>query len=72
MFQCAETVAVLKASDPLEMLDPIPNKSYSTYDDNLVGFWRSDKGRFIDYDMWANPVFTGKADYVILETDKTE
>lgn len=71
VFQCAETVAVLKASDPLEMLDPIPNKSYSTYDDNLVGFWRSDKGRFIDYDMWANPVFTGKEDYVILETDKT-
>jgi hypothetical protein len=55
----------------LEMLDPIPNKSYSTYDDNLVGFWRSDKGRFIDYEMWANPVFTGKEDYVILETDKT-
>ncbi len=71
VFQCADTVAVLKCSDPLETVDPIPNKSYSTYDDNLVGFWRSDKGRFIDYDMWATPVFTGKDDYSILETDKT-
>lgn len=71
VFQCADTVAVLKCSDPLETLDPIPNKTYSTYDDNLVGFWRSDKGRFIDYDMWANPVFTGKDDFFILETDKT-
>lgn len=70
VFQCADAIAVLKCSDPLEMVDPIPNKSYSTYDDNLVGFWRSDKGRFIDYDMWANPVFTGKDDYYILETDK--
>ena len=71
VFQCADTVAVLKCSDPLESVDPIPNKSYSTYDDNLVGFWRSDKGRFIDYDMWATPVFTGKDDFFILETDKT-
>lgn len=71
VFQCADTVAVLKASDPLESLDPVPNKSYSVYDDNLVGFWRTEEGRFIDYEMWANPVFVGKDDFVILETDKT-
>lgn len=71
VFQCADTIAVLKVSEPLEAKDPIPNKTYSTYDDNLVGFWRNDKGRFIDYDMWANPVFTGKDNYFILETDKT-
>lgn len=71
VFQCADAVAVLKASDPLESVDPVPNKSYSVYDDNLVGFWRSEEGRFIDYEMWATPVFTGKNDYVILETDQT-
>ena len=71
VFQCAETVAVLKVSDPLEAIDKLPNKTYSTYDDNLVGFWRSDRGRFVDYEMWAQPVFTGKNDYFILEADKT-
>lgn len=71
VFQCAETVAVLKISDPLEAIDKLPNKTYSTYDDNLVGFWRSDRGRFTDYEMWAQPVFTGKNDFFILEADKT-
>lgn len=71
VFQCAETVAVLKVSDPLESIDKLPNKTYSTYDDNLVGFWRSDRGRFVDYEMWAQPVFTGKNDYFILEADET-
>jgi hypothetical protein len=70
VFQCAETVAVLKVSDPLEAIDKLPNKTYSTYDDNLVGFWRSDRGRFTDYEMWAQPVFTGKNDFYILEADK--
>lgn len=72
VFQCADTVAVLKVSDPLEAIDKLPNKTYSTYDDNLVGFWRSDRGRFTDYEMWAQPVFTGKNDYFILEADKKE
>lgn len=71
VFQCADNVAVLKVSDPLEAIDPTPNKVYSVYDDNHVGMWRNDKGRFIDYEMWANPVFTGKEDLYILETDKT-
>lgn len=69
VFQCAERVAVLKVADPLESVDPLPNKTYSTYDDNLVGFWRDKHGRFVDYDMWATPVFNGKNDYFILKTD---
>lgn len=71
VFQCAETIAVLKVSDPLEAIDKLPNKTYSTYDDNLVGYWRSERGRFTDYEMWAQPVFTGKNDFFILEADKT-
>ncbi|MEE0936527.1 MAG: hypothetical protein UIG52_00695 [Bacteroidales bacterium] len=70
-FMCEDRVAVLKVSDPLEAIDQIPNKSYSTYEGNLVGFWRSDKGRFVDYEMWATPVFNGKNSFYILETDKT-
>lgn len=70
VFMCADKIAVLKVSDPLEAIDKLPNKTYSTYDDNLVGFWRNEKGRFTDYEMWATPVFTGKKDYFILETDK--
>jgi hypothetical protein len=69
VFQCAETVAVIKASDALERVDPLPNKVYATYDGNLVGYWRSDRGRFVDYEMYAVPVFTGKNNYSILKTD---
>ena len=71
VFMCEDRVAVLKVSDPLEAIDQIPNKTYSNYNGNLVGFWRSDKGRFVDYEMWATPVFTGKNAFFILETDKT-
>ena len=72
VFQCADTVAVLKVSDPLESIDKLPNKTYSVYDDNLVGFWRDNKGRFTDYEMWATPVFNGKNNYFILKTDEVE
>lgn len=72
VFQCAPRIAVLKVSDPLEAIDKLPNKTYSTYDDNLVGFWRNEKGRFTDYEMWATPVFNGKNDYFILNTDEVE
>jgi len=72
VLQCAQSVAILKVSDPLEAIDKLPNKTYSTYDDNLVGFWRSDRGRFTDYEMWATPVFNGKNDYFILKTDEVE
>ncbi|MDD2219453.1 MAG: hypothetical protein PHS63_05130 [Desulfoplanes sp.] len=72
VFMCATRVAILKAADPLEMVDPLPNKVYSTYDDNLVGMWRDSRGRFIDYEMWGTPVFTGRNEYFILKTDEVE
>lgn len=72
VFQCADTVAVLKVADTIESVDPLPNKTYSTYENNQVGMWRNEKGRFIDYEMWAHPVFTGKDNYYILETDQTQ
>lgn len=72
VFQCAERVAVMKIADPLEAIDKLPNKVYSSVDDNLVGHWRGEGGRFYDYEMWATPVFTGKNDYFILKTDVVE
>ena len=65
--QCAENVAVIKISDPLELTDPIPNVSYSSHDDNLVGYWRDKTGYHINYDMWAQPVFNGLNDLFILK-----
>lgn len=70
VFQFADKVAVLKVADSVEQIDKLPNKNYSTYDDNLVGSWRDAEGRYVDYEMWATPVFTGKNDYVILKTDE--
>lgn len=71
VFQCAENVAVLKVAEPLELVDKLPNKTYSIYDDNLVGYWRDKNGRFTDYEMWAQPVFNGLNDFYILKTDQT-
>lgn len=68
--QCADTVAIMKISDPLELVDPIPNVSYSSHDDNLVGYWRDKTGYHINYDMWAQPVFNGLNDIFILKTTK--
>lgn len=65
--QCANKVAVLKYTDPLESIDPIPNKVYTTYVENLISQWRSDAGRFIAYEMFAFPAFTGKNDVFILD-----
>ena len=64
---CADKVAVPKCAEPLEAVDPIPNVSYSTYDDNLVGFWRDKTGYHITNEMWMQPVFDGIDDYLILE-----
>lgn len=72
VFMCADKVAVPKVSDPLELIDKLPNKVYSSYDDNLVGYYRNEKGRFVDYEMWATPVFDGRNDYFILKTDESE
>lgn len=64
---CADKVAVLKVSDPLEAVDPVPNKVYTTYFDNLVSQWRNDNGRYVAYEMYAYPVFTGKNDVFIYD-----
>lgn len=66
--QCANNVAVMKISDPLELADPLQNVSYSSHDDNLVGYWRDKTGYHINYDMWAQPVFNGLNDLFILKT----
>lgn len=63
---CADQVAVLKVSDPLESIDPVPNKVYTSFSDNLVSQWRNDNGRYIAYEMYAYPVFTGNKDVYIL------
>lgn len=70
VFMLAEKVAVLKVAESVEAVDRLPNKQYSVYDDNLVGQYRNSEGRFIDYEMWATPVFTGKKDYIILNADE--
>lgn len=72
VFQCATNVAVLKVADSLELVDPLPGKTYTTHDDNLVGYWRDKTGRHTDYDMWAQPVFNGINDYFILKTDEVK
>lgn len=72
VFQCAPQVAVMKIADSLELVDPLPGKTYTTHDDNLVGYWRDKTGRHTDYDMWAQPVFNGINDYFILKTDSVE
>lgn len=70
VFQCAPQVAVMKIADSLELVDPLPNKVYTTQDDNLVGYWRDKTGRHTDYDMWAQPVFNGTNNYFILKADE--
>jgi hypothetical protein len=72
VFQCAPNVAVMKIADPLELVDPLDGKTYSQHDDNLVGYWRDKTGRHTDYDMWAQPVFTGINNYFILKTDEKD
>lgn len=64
---CADQVAVLKVTDPLESIDPVPNKVYTNYFDNLISQWRNDNGRYVAYEMFAFPVFTGKGDVFILD-----
>lgn len=70
--QCAPQVAVLKVSDPLEALDPIPNKVYTSFNDNLISQWRNDQGRYVGYEMYAFPAFTGKNDVFILDVTQKD
>lgn len=69
VFQCADNVAVMKISDPLERNHPRNGKVYSTYDDNLVGYFEDTTGYHVDCDMWGQPVFNGINDYFVLQTD---
>jgi len=68
---CAPKVAVLKVSDPLEAIDPVPNKLYTSFNDNLVSQWRSEKGRFVGYEMFAFPAFVGNKDVFITNVAET-
>lgn len=70
--QCADKVAVLKVSDPLESVDPVPNKVYTSYFDNLVSQWRNEQGRYVAYEMFGFPVFTGRNDVFILDVTQTD
>lgn len=70
--QCADKVAVLKVSDPLETVDPVPNKVYTSYFDNLVSQWRNEQGRYVAYEMFGFPVFTGRNDVFILDVTQTD
>lgn len=70
--QCADKVAVLKVSDPLESIDPVPNKVYTSFNDNLISQWRDNNGRYVAYEMYAYPVFTGNKDVFILDVTEKE
>lgn len=70
--QCTDRVAVLKVSDPLETVDPVPNKVYTSYEDNLISQWRDTKGRYVAYEMFAFPAFVGKNDVFILDVTQKE
>jgi hypothetical protein len=70
--QCAEKVAILKIADSLESVDPVPNKVYTTYHDNLISSWRNENGRYVGYEMWASPMFTGKDNVFIVNTTQKD
>lgn len=70
--QCADKVAVLKVSDALESIDPVPNKVYTTFNDNLISQWRNESGRYIGYEMFAYPAFTGNKNAFILDVTAKE
>lgn len=65
--QCIDRPAVLKVADPLETIDPVPNKVYTSFNDNLISQWRDTNGRYVAYEMFGYPVFTGKDDVFILD-----
>lgn len=70
--QCTDRPAVLKVADPLESVDPVPDVVYSSYFDNLVSQWRDKKGRYVAYEMFGYPVFTGRDDVFILDVTEKE
>lgn len=69
VFRTEAAAAKLIIADPLESKDPHPNKVYSTWKDNLISQYRTENGRFVEYEMWALPVFTGRTDMTIMKVD---
>lgn len=70
--QYAPKVAVLKVADSIEMIDPVPNKVYTTYFDNLISQWRNDNGRYIGYEMFAFSAFIGRNDAAIIDVSQKD
>ncbi len=66
--QSAPKVSKVVVSDSVELRLPIPNKVYTTYEDNLISQYRTEQGRFIDYEMWALPVLHGADNLAIFNT----
>lgn len=69
---CADKVAVPKCAQALEAIDPVPNVSYATYDDNLVGYWRDKEGYHLTNEMWMTPVFDGLNDFFIMDVSQQQ
>lgn len=69
---CADKVAVPKAAEALEAIDPLPDVSYATYDDNLVGYWRDKDGYHLTNEMWMQPVFDGINDFFIMDVSQAQ
>lgn len=69
VFQCAPTVAKMMVSDPLELRAPLPNRKYSSYEDNLISMYINETGRFTEYEMWGLPVFDDTDNLAIMKVD---
>lgn len=70
-FQCTPKVSKMMISDPLETQIKLPNRVYSSYLDNLISQYVTERGRFIEYEMQGIPVFSN-TDYCILKTDEVQ
>jgi len=69
VMQCAPQVAKMVISDPLELRLPLPNRVYSSVEDNLISQYITENGRFCEYEMWGLPVFSGAENFAIIQTD---
>lgn len=68
----SDKVAVLKVADPMELIDPVPNKVYTSYMDNLISQWRETNGRYVAYEMFAFPAFKGLNEFLVMDVTKKE
>lgn len=72
VFRTAAPVGKMMIKDALESKDPHPNKVYSIFKENLISSYRREEGRFVEYEMNALPVFSGKNDMAILRVDEKD